>query len=122
MRYWILMVLLGASSLGYADSSRYSPSAALSGASTHASGSALHGLAASGQVTLAVSAAPLAIGASAGMVGGSVAGASTNAVASHSQPVAPIGTPLPITNEVITIEIITVAPPNVALQSDKIKR
>lgn len=121
MRSGILVILWAASTSVYADTTLREFSGALSGASVHASRSVLHGLAASGQVTLAVSAAPLAIGASVLLVGGSIAGTSANAA--NSQPNAapntptPIGTPLPITHEVITL-----TPPNVALQPDNTER
>ncbi len=117
MRSGILIILWGVSASVYADTTVREFSGALSGASVHASRSVLHGLAASGQVTLAVSAAPLAIGASIVLVGGSVAGASAQAADSRPAHHAPIGTPLPITTEVITI-----APPNVALQADNTER
>ena len=76
----------------------------LSAASTHASASVAHAIAASGQVTFAASAIPLAIG---GNVSGQLAQDSMNAAN------APIGTPLPVTDEVITI-----APPDVALKTN----
>jgi hypothetical protein len=95
--------------------------ATLSRASLRVSGSVAHALATSGQVTLAVSVAPFAIGASVGLVSGSVAGASTNASgntsANPTNNLPPIGTPLPITSEVMTI-----IPPNVALQSNTTER
>lgn len=78
-------------------------------ASGHASASAAHSIAASGQVTSAASAAPLSIG---GAVLGS-AGAASAAAARDSMraAVAPIGTPLPITDDAITV-----VPPNEALK------
>jgi hypothetical protein len=81
-------------------------------ASGHASASAAHSIAASGQVTSAVSAVPLSIG---GAVLGS-AGAVSAAAARDSMraATAPIGTPLQVTDEVITV-----VPPNEALKAKK---
>ncbi|MDD2777057.1 MAG: hypothetical protein PHU06_13980 [Gallionella sp.] len=118
MRKIIWVVLgLGISQLVWADSTstQHSPGAASLRGSLRLSGSVASALVASGQVTLAVSAAPLAIGASVGLVGASVAGTSSNA--STITDTQPIGTPLPITQEVLTI-----APPNVALQSNNSER
>lgn len=75
-------------------------------ASLQASASFAHALAASGQATLAVSAIPFAIGGSVGAVSGQIANDSMRAANT------PIGTPLPITDEVLTI-----APPNEALKN-----
>jgi len=70
-------------------------------ASAHASASAAHAIAASGQTVLAVSAVPLAIG---GAVLTSAGQASTNmGNASMRAANAPIGTPLPISDEAITV-------------------
>ena len=78
-------------------------------ASVAASGSAAHSIAASGQVTSAASAIPLAIS---GVVLGSTGAVSTGvAHDSMRAATAPIGTPLTVTNEVITI-----MPPNEALK------
>lgn len=79
--------------------------------SGHASASAAHSVAASGKVTSAVSAIPLSIGGA----GLSVAGAVSAAGARDSMraATAPIGTPLPVTDE-----IITVIPPNEALKKN----
>jgi hypothetical protein len=124
MRYWILIVLF-VSPWAIADSGRYSSSKA----SLNVSGSAAHALVTSGKATLAVSVAPLAIGASVGLVGGSVAGTSANASdhASTNNSAQPIGTPLPITSEVITITppdqaLQPLTPPNQALQPDTTER
>ena len=70
-------------------------------ASVHASASAAHAIAASGQTVLAVSAVPLSIG---GAVLTS-AGQSSTAMGNASMQAAnaPIGTPLPITDEAITV-------------------
>lgn len=78
-------------------------------ASGHASASAAHSIAASGRATLGLSAVPLAIG---GAVLGS-AGSASAAVARDSMRAAnaPIGTPLEITEETITI-----IPPDIALK------
>lgn len=78
---------------------------------SHASASAGHSIAASGQVTSAASAIPLAIGGAvsgaAGVVSSQAARGSANAAT------APIGTPLDITDEAITI-----MPPNEALKNE----
>jgi hypothetical protein len=79
-------------------------------ASGNASASAAHSVAASGQVTSAMSAMPLLSG---GAVLGSVGAVS--AAAGHDSmkaATAPIGTPLQITDEAITV-----MPPNEALKS-----
>lgn len=78
--------------------------------SGHASGSAAHSIAASGQVTSAVLAVPLSVG---GAVLGSAAAISTGAASDLTRAAkAPIGTPLKITDEVITS-----IPPNEALKA-----
>lgn len=81
-------------------------------AGSHASASAGHSIAASGQVTSAASAIPLSIGGAALSVGGavSVGVAQDSARAAAS----PIGTPLKITDETITV-----MPPNEALKVKK---
>lgn len=78
-------------------------------ASGHASGSAAYSIVASGQATSAVMAVPLAIGGSAV----ESAGATSTAAARDSMRAAttPIGTPLPITDETVTV-----VPPNEALK------
>jgi len=78
-------------------------------ASGHASASAAHSIVASGQVTSAVVAVPLSVG---GAVLGS-AGAASAAAARDSAKAAtaPIGTPLEVTDEAITV-----MPPNEALK------
>ncbi|MBF0161584.1 MAG: hypothetical protein HQL88_04775 [Magnetococcales bacterium] len=78
-------------------------------ASGHASGSAAHSIAASGQVTSAASAVPLAIG---GSILGAAGAASTGTAGSAMRAAGmPVGSPLPITDEVVTI-----MPPNEALR------
>jgi len=72
---------------------------------SHASGSIAHSIAASGQVTSAASAIPLAISGGAGAVSGQLAHDSMKAAT------APIGAPLPITDEAMTV-----VPPNEALR------
>lgn len=67
-----------------------------SAASANSIGSVAHGIAASGQVTSAVLAVPLASGAA---VLGTAANVSANAASSQ----APIGTPLKVTDETVTI-------------------
>ncbi len=78
-------------------------------ASGHASASAAHSIVASGQVTSATAAVPLSVGAvalgSAGVASGRAANGSAQSAA------APIGTPLPVTDETI----VTVSP-DVALK------
>lgn len=107
--YWLLIALLATSAFA-ADpthSGQASANAAQSG--SHASASAGHSIAASGQVTSAISAVPLAIG---GLVSGAVGAASSQAARSSAQAAtAPIGTPLEITDETITV-----MPPNEALK------
>lgn len=81
-------------------------------ASGHASASAAHSIAASGQVTSAVSAVPLSIGGVAlGVAGAVSAGAARDSMRAAT---APIGTPL-----VITDETVTVVPPNEALKAKR---
>lgn len=79
-------------------------------ASANLSISAAHSIAASGQAVSAIAAVPLL---SAGVVSGASAAVSLDAAnASVNAANAPIGTPLPITNEVITV-----IPPNEALKA-----
>ena len=77
-------------------------------ASAQAIGHAVNSLAASGRVTLAVSAVPLAVG---GSISTQLGVASTAIAETLVQGTAPIGAPLPVTQE-----IITVVPPDVALR------
>ena len=78
--------------------------------SGHASASAAHSIAATGQVTCGMMAVPLlASGAVAGSAGGASANAGATSLNAASKP---IGTPL-----VVTDEFITVMPPNQALKS-----
>jgi hypothetical protein len=78
-------------------------------ASGHASASAAHSIAASGRATLGLSAVPLSIG---GAVLGSAGSASAAAARDSMRAAnAPIGTPLEITEETITI-----IPPDIALK------
>ncbi len=77
---------------------------------SHASASAGHSIAASGQVTSAASAIPLAIGGVVSGAAGAVSGQSARSSAQAAT--APIGTPLDITDETITI-----MPPNEALKN-----
>lgn len=79
-------------------------------ASGNASASAGHSIAASGQATSAISAVPLSVG---GAVLGSAGAISTNAAQGSMRGAsAPIGAPLEVTNDVITV-----MPPNEALKS-----
>lgn len=106
--------LLGAALLGVVCNHAAIADASLSGqavkgsvnASLQASASFAHALAASGHATLVVSAIPFAIGGSVGAVSGQIANDSMRAAN------APIGTPLTITDEVLTI-----AAPNEALKT-----
>ncbi len=113
MRKIMWMALgLGLGQLAWADSGSLGYSTNALRGSLRVSGSVAYALAASGQVTLAVSVAPLAIGASVGLVGLSAVGASS--ATTRPAPmgdIQPIGTPLPISAEVLTI-----TPPNVALK------
>lgn len=78
--------------------------------SAHASASVGHSIAASGQVTSAASAIPLAIG---GVVSGTAGAVSGQAAKNSARAAnAPIGTPLDITDETITV-----MPPNEALKN-----
>ena len=80
-------------------------------ASGHASASVAHAIGASGQATLGVSAIPLAIG---GVVSGAAGAVSGQAARNSAQAAStPIGTPLDITDETITI-----MPPNEALKKE----
>lgn len=76
---------------------------------SHASASAGHAIAASGQATLGLSAVPLASG---GLISGTAGAVSSQAARGSAQAAtAPIGKPLDITDETITI-----MPPNEALK------
>lgn len=112
MNLFLISVILGLSFTSYvfAAESTHSGKAVenASKAGSHASASAAHSIAASGQVTSAASAVPLAIGGSVGAVSGQLANESMRAAT------APIGTPLQITDETLTI-----VPPNEALKVKK---
>lgn len=103
-----------ASPVSAADNQTHAGRAAtLSGqASAATSGSAAHAIAASGQVTSAAIAVPLAVGGSALTSAGTASTASANA--SMDAATAPIGTPLPITDESMTS-----IPPDQALKVNK---
>lgn len=109
-----LVLILSNSSHAFAGEDTHSGQALKNSAqaSGHASASAAHGIAASGQVTSAAIAVPLSVG---GAVLGS-AGAVSAGVARESMKAAtaPIGTPLEITDEAITT-----MPPNEALKKIK---
>ncbi len=77
-------------------------------ASAQAAGSAALGVSAVGNTTLAVSTVPLAVGGSVMTTAGQ---ASTATAGASLQGAAPIGTPLPVTEEIITS-----VPPAVALR------
>jgi hypothetical protein len=79
---------------------------------SHASASVGHSIGASGQVTSAASAIPLSIGGAALSVGGAVSIGAANDSARAAA--APIGKPLEITDEAITV-----MPPNEALKEKK---
>ncbi|MCX7173034.1 MAG: hypothetical protein NT159_03685 [Proteobacteria bacterium] len=78
--------------------------------SGHASASAAHSIAASGQVTFAVSAVPLSVGGAVLGSGGAVSAAAARD--SMRAATAPIGTPLKVTDETISV-----VPPNEALKA-----
>lgn len=78
--------------------------------SGHASASAAHSIAASGQVTSAILAVPLSVGGAVlGSAGAVSAGAARDLMRAATSP---IGTPLEITDEVISV-----IPPNEALKA-----
>ncbi len=78
-------------------------------ASGHASSSMAHGVVASGQVTSAIASVPLLSGAVvSGTVGAVSAGVGRDSLRASA---IPVGTPLEVTNEVITV-----MPPNEALK------
>ena len=110
----LLITLLGVSPAAIAADHTLSGQAVGNSAqaSAHASASAGHAIAASGQATLGVSAIPLAIG---GVVSGTAGAVSSQAAQSSARAAtAPIGTPLDITDETITV-----MPPNEALKEKK---
>lgn len=82
-------------------------------ASGHASASAGHGIVASGQVTSAVVAVPLAIGGA--VLGAAASIATGSADAARNAANAPIGQPLPVTDRVITT-----MPPSDALSAPRV--
>lgn len=107
----LLITLLATSSAAFAADQTHSGQASANTvqSGSHASASAGHSIAASGQVTSAVSAIPLAIG---GLVSGTAGALSSQAARGSAQAAtAPIGTPLEITDETITV-----MPPNEALK------
>lgn len=104
---FVIILGIGCCNIAMADSSLSGQAIQnASRASLQASANVAHAIAASGQATLAVSAIPFAIGGSVGAVSGQIANDSMRAAAT------PIGTPLTITDEVLTI-----APPNEALKT-----
>ncbi len=105
--FFIAFVAVGTLNSAYADESLSGQAFKnASGASLHASASFAHAIAASGQATFAVSAIPFAIGGSVGAVSGQVANGSMQVANT------PIGTPLVIADDVLTI-----SPPNEALKT-----
>lgn len=112
---WIsLLAFLAAATIGSAcaDDNMHAGRAANEAArsSGHASASAAHSVAASGQVTSAVSAVPLSVGGAVlGSAGAVSAGAARDSMKAAT---APIGTPLEIGDETITV-----IPPNQALKA-----
>lgn len=78
-------------------------------ASAHGAASAAHGVAASGRATSAAAAVPLSVGGAA--LGSTGAASAAAARESRKAANAPIGTPLEVTNEAITV-----VPPNEALK------
>jgi len=105
------VVVLGAGGYSIAADNTHSGQAArqASNASGNASGSAAHSVAASGQVTSAAIAIPLSVGAAVLGSGAIVSGVAADA--SMRAATAPIGTPLEITDESMTV-----VPPNQALR------
>ena len=111
---WLFFSLLVASQAAFAEDQTHSGQAVTNAvqSGSHASASAGHSIAASGQVTSGVSAIPLAIG---GVVSGTAGALSAQAAhGSAKAATAPIGTPLDITDETITV-----MPPDEALKNDK---
>jgi hypothetical protein len=109
---WFYMVFFSMASNAWAQNTTHAGQAVGNGgqASGHASASAAHSIAASGQVTSAVLAVPLLSGAVAlGSAGAVSAMAGRDSLRAAT---APIGTPLEISNEAITV-----VPPNLALKS-----
>ncbi|MEI7432257.1 MAG: hypothetical protein WCL27_17565 [Betaproteobacteria bacterium] len=104
----VLMMLL---SNVFAQETTHSGQAATESvrASGHASGSAAHSIAASGRVTSAAIAVPMSVGGAVLVVSGAASVSAANQ--SMRAAIAPIGTPLPITDEAIVT-----TPPNVALK------
>lgn len=111
---WLLFpfLVLGVSANSIAEDKTHVGQAIQRGgaASGNASASAAHSIAASGQVTSAVAAVPLAVGGKVLEVAGK--GSTSAAKGSMKAATAPIGTPLKVTDESITV-----VPPNVALKS-----
>jgi hypothetical protein len=107
---YLFIALMTSSAVFAADqthSGQASANAVQSG--SHASASAGHSIAASGQVTSAASAIPLAIG---GLVSGTAGAVSSQAARDSARAAtAPIGKPLEITDETITV-----MPPDEALK------
>lgn len=110
----LFAVALGSVGLAFAGENTHSGRAVDDAAqsSGNASGSAAHSIAASGQVTSAAVAVPLSVG---GVVLGT-AGAASVGSANDSMRAAtsPVGKPLEITDETITV-----MPPNEALKNKK---
>ncbi|MEW6290398.1 MAG: hypothetical protein AB1545_11140 [Thermodesulfobacteriota bacterium] len=92
-----LIILLGISVRSFAGEAASTQAVLHSGqASAHSAQAVFSGLIASGQVASAVSATPLALSATAGVVSGEAAKVLMDAAT------APIGTPLPVTEETYT--------------------
>lgn len=113
LRPWLAAAILAAPALAaYAADDTHAGRAAsnLSQSSGHASASAAHSIAASGQVTFAASAVPLTVGGA--VLGSAAAGSKAVGNDSMRAATAPIGTSLEITDEAITV-----MPPDVALKT-----
>jgi hypothetical protein len=112
LAFWSTLFAAAAFNQALAQSTSHAGQAAKDGvaASGHASASAAHSVAASGQVTSAMFAVPLLSGAAA--MGSAGAVSATAGRDSLRAATAPIGTPLAITDEAITV-----VPPNEALKS-----
>lgn len=112
LRPWLLPLLAAHTLVATAADDTHAERAAknFSQASSAASASAAHSIAASGQVTFAASAVPLTLGGA--VLGSAATGSKAMANDSMRAATAPIGTPLEITDEAITV-----MPPDVALKT-----
>lgn len=109
--HYLLIALLVTSPASFAADQTHSGQASANTvqSGSHASASVGHSIAASGMVTLVISAIPLVIGGVVSGTAGAVSNQSAHGTAHAAT--APIGTPLEISNETITV-----MPPNEALK------